>query len=561
LTDGTSLKNFEHYTVSFGKGNDVVKSVGAAQSVSFYGYDGNDTLIGTNGSDELDGGNGNDTLTSGAGSDRIADNGGTNVIKSGDGSDIIHVGDAYSGGAAGHNTVDMGTGDDSFYRTASTGKLSLDGGTGTDFASIDFSKYTAGITFKLAASVTATNAPVTVKNVERVALAGGSGNDVFTGGSLNDDLRGGGGNDVLTGGAGNDTIDGGLGNDTLKGGTGNDTIYGDGQTLTGGRDSIYAEDGNDLVYMGISDRANGGTGTDRVVLNVSEQTKDIAFTFSTGTVNVDAATSFIAFEALDYIGSKGKDTVTGGSLDDKLDGRTGNDILKGGSGNDALEDGAGSDQLFGDAGNDWLTRTDAVGKDVFDGGSGTDTLSFREGATSVVLDLTTQSKNKGLALGLTVKNVEIIEGSVNDDDIRGDANANTFYGNGSDDVLDGRDGNDTLVGGAGDDWLTGGKGNDRFVFDVDGRDGEGDIITDFTRGQDKLVIDKSDYQIAVGDTAVTLVAGANPVATSTKGSFLFESDNGRLWFDADGKGTEADLELVAILQNVKTLSTSDFAFI
>ncbi|URK86679.1 hypothetical protein LP421_20715 [Rhizobium sp. RCAM05350] len=87
-------------------------------------------------------------------------------------------------------------------------------------------------------------------------------------------------------------------------------------------------------------------------------------------------------------------------------------------------------------------------------------------------------------------------------------------------MLDGRDGNDTLVGGAGDDWLTGGKGNDRFVFDFDGRDGEGDVITDFTRGQDKLVIDKSDYQIAVGDTAVTLVVGANPVATSTKGSFL-----------------------------------------
>ncbi|TCN22077.1 hypothetical protein EV184_1251, partial [Sinorhizobium americanum] len=47
-------------------------------------------------------------------------------------------------------------------------------------------------------------------------------------------------------------------------------------------------------------------------------------------------------------------------------------------------------------------------------------------------------------------------------------------------------------------------------------------------------------------------------ATSTKGTFLFESDNGRLWFDADGKGTEADLELVAMLKNVAALSTGDF---
>ncbi|TCN29151.1 M10 family metallopeptidase C-terminal domain-containing protein, partial [Sinorhizobium americanum] len=167
--------------------------------------------------------------------------------------------------------------------------------------------------------------------------------------------------------------------------------------------------------------------------------------------------------------------------------------------------------------------------------------------------------NRGMAQGLTVKNFEIINGSANDDVIRGDAAANTLNGGGADDVLDGRSGVDRLNGGAGDDWLTGGAGNDLFVFDRSGRDGEGDVITDFTRGQDKLLLDKSDYGIAAGDATVTLVVGADPVATSTKGTFLFESDNGRLWFDADGKGTEADLELVAILKGVTTLSTSDFA--
>ncbi|WP_244520073.1 M10 family metallopeptidase C-terminal domain-containing protein [Sinorhizobium glycinis] len=131
-------------------------------------------------------------------------------------------------------------------------------------------------------------------------------------------------------------------------------------------------------------------------------------------------------------------------------------------------------------------------------------------------------------------------------------------GGAADDILDGRGGNDTLVGGAGDDWLTGGAGNDRFVFGEEWSYGEGDVITDFVRGQDKLVIDRGAFGIAAGDTAVALVTGTEPEALSRKGTFLFETDNGRLWFDADGSGTEADLELVAILQNVRTLSISDF---
>ena len=136
-----------------------------------------------------------------------------------------------------------------------------------------------------------------------------------------------------------------------------------------------------------------------------------------------------------------------------------------------------------------------------------------------------------------------------------------LIGNGSDDILDGRAGNDKLIGGAGDDWLTGGSGKDQFVFDSAGRDGEGDVITDFTRGQDKLVISKASYGIASADKTVTLVVGADPVSTSSKGTFLFESDNGRLWFDADGKGADADLELVATLNGIKTLSVDDFSFL
>ncbi|HTO31062.1 MAG TPA: calcium-binding protein [Pararhizobium sp.] len=553
ITGGMTLKNFEHYVVWFGEHDDVVKSVGSALSVVFHGYKGNDTLIGTAGADKLYGGDGNDTLTSGDGDDLIHDNEGTNVISSGDGNDSVYASDPYDTTWVGNYTVNLGTGDDGFYGTEWTKKLNLQAGAGIDFASLDFSKYTAGITFQLSSLVTVANAPVTVKNVERIALVGSSGNDVFTGGGLNDDLRG------------------GKGNDTITGGGGNDTFYADAYGLSGGKDKVYGGAGDDLVYTGVGDRADGGAGSDVIILNASEQTKDISFVFSTGKVDIDAATSFHAFEMLSYQGGKGKDTVTGGELADFLAGNGGDDILKGAGGNDLLKDGAGSDTLYGDKGDDILARTSTagkdvftpIGKDVFDGGSGTDTLSFEEpfvGSGFVIIDLMAQNKNYGLALGLTIKNVEIIEGSALDDDIRGDANANILKGGESDDVLQGRDGNDTLNGGIGDDWLTGGKGNDTFVFDLYGRQ-DGDVITDFTRGQDKLVIDRSDYNIAIADKTVTLVVGADPVATSAKGTFLFENDNGRLWFDADGKGTKADLELVAILQNIKTLSTGDFSLI
>ncbi|WP_370168091.1 hypothetical protein [Sinorhizobium fredii] len=270
---------------------------------------------------------------------------------------------------------------------------------------------------------------------------------------------------------------------------------------------------------------------------------------------------FSGFEALEYEGGKGRDRITGGALGDTLVGNAGDDVLKGGNGDDTLVDGAGDDQLFGNAGNDRLTRDDPAGKDLFDGGAGIDTLSFSDGSTSVVLDLQDQATNKGLALGLAVRNFEVIEGSGADDEIHGDANGNILRGLDADDLLDGRAGNDTLIGGKGDDWLTGGAGNDRFVFDKDGFDGEGDVITDFVRGQDKLVIERDAFSIAAGDTAVTLVTGTDPAATSGKATFLFETDNGRLWFDADGSGTDADLQLVAILKNVGTLSTGDFVLL
>ena len=74
------------------------------------------------------------------------------------------------------------------------------------------------------------------------------------------------------------------------------------------------------------------------------------------------------------------------------------------------------------------------------------------------------------------------------------ASNNLMFGNGGSDKLCGFEGNDSLYGGKGDDYLIGGLGNDllhggmgrdRFVLTA----GSGpDLITDFTKGEDLLVL-------------------------------------------------------------------------
>ena len=71
-----------------------------------------------------------------------------------------------------------------------------------------------------------------------------------------------------------------------------------------------------------------------------------------------------------------------------------------------------------------------------------------------------------------------------------------MFGNGGSDKLCGSEGNDTLYGGKGDDYLiggldndilSGGMGRDRFVLTVSSGPA---LITDFTKGEDLLVLER-----------------------------------------------------------------------
>ena len=56
---------------------------------------------------------------------------------------------------------------------------------------------------------------------------------------------------------------------------------------------------------------------------------------------------------------------------------------------------------------------------------------------------------------------------------------------------------------------------------------------------------------------VSLVSGSNPTASAATGQFLFDTDDGRLLWDADGTGSGAAV-LVATLSNLPSLHATDF---
>ena len=83
---------------------------------------------------------------------------------------------------------------------------------------------------------------------------------------------------------------------------------------------------------------------------------------------------------------------------------------------------------------------------------------------------------------------------------------------GGNDTLIGAGGDDILVGGGGNDTLTGKGGNDIFVFS--GNSGH-DIITDFTKGQDKIRLSGLLY-----DTTPEWDAASGVLSFTTSNYFL-----------------------------------------
>jgi serralysin len=104
--------------------------------------------------------------------------------------------------------------------------------------------------------------------------------------------------------------------------------------------------------------------------------------------------------------------------------------------------------------------------------------------------------------------------------------------------------------------LAGGDGSDTFAF---GSASEGsDDITDFASAIDHIQISASGFGGGLSEGgSVLLVSGADPTASGTSGQFLYDTDDGNLYWDADGGGTGAAV-LIATLDGAPPITTSDF---
>jgi Ca2+-binding RTX toxin-like protein len=603
---GVTFRNFEN----------IVASSTSYTNDTITGTSGDNRIDGGNGNDRINSGGGNDTVISGDGEDYIDFGSGDDYLNIllaslGDDTFIGGSGNDYLNGANSNETYDGGTGNDTIYGQGGNDYIKdyqginiLDGGGGNDTLdlSADVSWFARDYTLNMTTGIT-NFAGGTATNFENVYT--GSGNDRITGTSGNNEIKTGARNDTVDGGdgndyinlgdgndyvnitsLGNDTFDGGSGNDYLNGWTGNETYYGG-----AGNDTIYAQGGNDTINGGSgNDFIDAGFGLDAMDGGTGIDTLDVTFFSSQYVVNLDTGfTNFVGETAINF------ENVNTGAGNDSITGTLGDNVINSGAGNDTANGGAGNDTLYGGNGNDVLNS--GIGADSMVGGTGNDTY-YVDSSSDVVVEtagavngidtvsttlnnyiLATNVEKLTLASLATVltgtgnsqDNIitgnqfsNVLRGGIGNDTLYGGVGNDTLYGESGNDFLDGGtgndhlyggDGNDTLYGGVGNDTLYGGVGTDTFILG----NTERDTIQDFAVGE-KLQVSAAAFGggLATGVLAANrfrIGTGATSALSGTSQRFIFNTTNNGLYFDVDGFGGAASVQIATL--NVATLSNTN----
>ncbi|BAB77800.1 ExeM/NucH family extracellular endonuclease [Anabaena sp. FACHB-709] len=214
-------------------------------------------------------------------------------------------------------------------------------------------------------------------------------------------------------------------------------------------------------------------------------------------------------------------------------------------------------------GNDSFTYSISDGK----GGTATATVSLTINASGGIIgtpdnDILTGTNRNDLIRGLGGN--DLLIGGNGNDTLYGDRGKDILLGGNGNDTLYGGDDNDTLIGGNGDDLLVGGKGNDLLIggngrdrfYLSDTRTGEFDIITDFKVGQDTILIPRAEFGLsqALGTLDPALFRLGSH-ATTASDRFIYNNITGQLFFDEDGIGSTAKIQ-IGFLSNKPTIISS-----
>lgn len=223
---------------------------------------------------------------------------------------------------------------------------------------------------------------------------------------------------------------------------------------------------------------------------------------STATVSDNLANSNFANAPTDdqFHGLDGDDHFLAGAGDDLVYGNKGADSMVGGNGNDSLYGGQGDDRI-----------NDSGGDNLVYGNLGNDTVSTGGGQ-------------------------------------------DTIYGGQGADIIDAGAGNDLIFGNRGGDILAGGLGADQFIYrrPVEGMD----LIQDFTKGEDKIVLAHRVLQIdaVTNENFVSNASGFLSANGQTR--FIYDRANDILYYDPDGTGSAA-AEALLKFQSGSLMATTD----
>ncbi len=406
-----------------------------------------------------------------------------------------------------------------------------------------------------------------------VYLLGSSAADILTGDVLADVLSGEAGNDTLNGGAGDDTMLGGAGSDTFLVDATGDTVF---ETTTSG--SVEDAGGTDSVQSGISFSLDAYAGVrfiENLTLTGSGAISGTGNALANGLTGNSGKNALFGLAGNDRLsGWAGNDTLYGGSGADALYGDKGDDTLDGGTGNDTMMGGAGSDTFLVDAAGDKVYETTSLSNTVDAGGidivqsSVSFSLDASAGARFVEnLTLTGSGAITGTGNALTNQITgnsgnNTLSGLDGNDGLSGWAGNDALYGGSGADALYGDNGNDTLSGGSGNDTITGGAGNDTFVFDLAPSPSEIDCIKDFSVVDDTINLASAIFGKLPSGTLAASSFSANLTGAAQDASdrVIYETDTGRVYFDADGTGSIASVHFATVTANLALTQADFFVF-
>jgi len=392
-------------------------------AVDTLGTPNDDNLIGSNaaetidalaGNDFVEANGGDDTLDGGLGDDQLFGSGGDDAIDGGADNDDIFGGD-------GANTIQGGTGDDN----VDAGPDAEDINGGDDFDFIGYALSDAPVDVDLSSVAAQTGGYAAGDTLSDVEAVGGSAfNDTLTGTGGGNDIQGGPGADMLTGNGDPDAFSDELANFN-------------GDTITDfGFDDLFQFFGYFIEDLTVTATPSGGDTS----VTVSDGGNMATFTLSSfltpgfyGQSFGDEINPVAAYSASFQTATANDDDLTGTDGPDNIDGLAGIDQIRGFRGNDTLTGGDDDDVLAG--------GPDA---DSIDGGDGVDIASYADSAFGVFVDLDAPMQFGGDAEGDALSNIENLEGSFNDDELRGNDDGNFFDGLGGGDLVVGRGGFDEV---------------------------------------------------------------------------------------------------------------------